>query len=869
MRSPLVKSVSVMVASALLFAGVRLAIAVEPTAKDKPGIGDGKDTAVKPVPEKKKDKPKEPKTLEELTKVDVETPDEKVDRRMRSPAEELAALTIQDGYRLELVASDPEVISPVCMVWDGNGRMYIAEMRSYMKDIDATKEKEPVSRVSRWESTNWDGKYDKHTVFADNLLLPRQVLALDDRIIIRETDTKDMFTYRDTKGTGTADEKVKIFEGGPQNGNLEHQPSGLTWNLDNWMYITHDTTRFRFANGKIETDKMAHSAGQWGMAMDDTGRMIFSTAGGEKPAHDFQAPLIYGKVQFKEELSADYQDIFPVIRLTDVQGGPKRLKPTGGVNHFTGCAGPSVFRGDGLPADFYGDYIVPEPVGRFVRRSKLKMENGKMVISNAYKGKEFIASIDPNFRPVWSATGPDGCLYFCDMYRGIIQEGNWTKEGSYLRNHIQKYGLEKNINGGRIWRLVHDSVKPRSTRPNMLNEKPVELMAHLADANGWWRDTAQKLIVIKQDKSIVPALMDMTLKHNNPIARLHALWTLEGLGSINLDLIRQKLTDSDARVRAAAIRMAEPMWNPTPEVPAVTPVATPSATTNDKTSAAANPATPAPKAQPKTQPKVKPVENVAVTALLKEVAIKDADAIVANQFVLSSNYVKLPQANQLINEVIAARTTAKLSVATQQAILKAWQDNIADAKANAFKQKQLAIKDPELAKAWGKGRENFLQTCVACHGEDGKGALVPENGVVPGATGGPIVVTPGMTLAPPLVGSKKIQGDKELVCRIMLHGLVGPNDGGKTYPGEMAGFKFLDDQFLANIATYVRNDFGNKGTMIKPADFAKVRKETEKRDKPFTLAELIDAKLYDPNAKLPSVEGLAKPVNRGEKVKSN
>lgn len=734
-------------------------------------------------------------------------PDEHADMSMHTPQDELAALQIAPGYHLELIASEPDIICPTVCAWDGNGRMYVAEFRSYMLDINAGKEKEPVSRVSRWESTKGDGHYDKHTIFADHLLLPRMVLPLDERIIIRETDTKDMIAYRDTTGTGVADEKVKIFEGGPQNGNLEHQPSGLTWDLDNWMYITHDSTRFRFTHGKIETDKLAYNAGQWGMAMDDTGRLILSSAGNEIPAHDFQANWQYGKLRMAGELSDNYNDVFPIVRLTDVQGGPMRLKPTGGLNHFTGCAGPSVYRGDALPADLYGDYIVPEPVGRFIRRSKMNLVDGKMVISNAYEGKEFIASRDPNFRPVWTATGPDGCLYICDMYHGIIQEGNWTKEGSYLRAQIQKYGLDKNIDRGRIWRLVYDGMKPRAGQPHMLDEKPAELVKHLSDPNGWWRDTAQKLIIVRGDKSVVPALKELATRSPNPIARLHALWTLDGLDSADADFIRLKMKDGDSRIRVAAMRIAEPMLL----------ISDPLA---------------------KTQPK----ENAAMMAAFKTMSV-DPDPTVANQYVLSVKYVKHPDADKLIQEVMTARETAKLSVATTKLIIKAWADNIAEAKANAQKQKMLALKDPKLAKIWAKGKENYMQTCIACHGEDGKGAPTPEK------VG---------TMAPSLAGSKKLMGDKALVCRIVLHGLIGPNDGGKTYPGEMAGLKVLDDQWLSSILTYARNDFGNKGPMIEPAEMAEIRKETEKRDKPFTLQELIEMNLWTSKGVPPATQPLQK-----------
>ncbi|MFP6892554.1 MAG: hypothetical protein VCA18_02305, partial [Opitutales bacterium] len=149
------------------------------------------------------------------------------------------SIELPEGYSLELVLSEPRIEEPVAMAWDGNGVLYVVEMRTYMQTADATGEQEPRSRISRHEDTNGDGVYDKSTVFIDKLLLPRMVLPLDDRVMVGITNTLDLWNYRDTDGDGVADEKVKVFEGGNRGGNMEHQPSGLIWNLDNWIYITY------------------------------------------------------------------------------------------------------------------------------------------------------------------------------------------------------------------------------------------------------------------------------------------------------------------------------------------------------------------------------------------------------------------------------------------------------------------------------------------------------------------------------------------------------------------------------------------------------------------------------------------------------
>ena len=272
---------------------------------------------------------------------------------------------------------------------------------------------------------------------------------------------------------------------------------------------------------------------------------------------DFQQPLIYGRISLPGEQERGFREVFPLVQIPDVQGGRGRFrKDSLTLNNFTGCAGQHLFRGDRLPADTYGDLFIPEPVGRLIRRAKVVNEGGRIVVKNATPGTEFIRSSDANFRPVNAATGPDGCLYIVDMYRGIIQEGNWVRKGSYLRGVVEQHGLDKNIGRGRIYRLVHESTK-RGPQPRMLDQRSAELVPYLSHPNGWWRDTAQKLIVVRNDQTAVPALMRLARDKQRPYGRLHALWTLDGLGEFDPVLIGERLADPDPRIRAAAIRLCE------------------------------------------------------------------------------------------------------------------------------------------------------------------------------------------------------------------------------------------------------------------------------------------------------------------------
>ena len=113
--------------------------------------------------------------------------------RPRTPVDEAAGFMLPAGYRMELIAAEPDVINPTLIEFDGNGRMYVGEMISYMMDADATREHDPISRISRWESTKGDGRYDKRTVFADQLVAPRMILPLQDGVILTsETDSDDL-----------------------------------------------------------------------------------------------------------------------------------------------------------------------------------------------------------------------------------------------------------------------------------------------------------------------------------------------------------------------------------------------------------------------------------------------------------------------------------------------------------------------------------------------------------------------------------------------------------------------------------------------------------------------------------------------------
>lgn len=592
-----------------------------------------------------------------------------------SPEDEAKTFVLQDGYRMELVVSDPIIKEPVVTVFDGNGRMFVAEMRSYMQEIDGKEEHVPTSRVSLHWSSKGDGVYDQHRVFIDHLVLPRMILPLADGLLVNETDTDDLWLYRDTDGDGVADKKELLYAGGPRGGNLEHQQSGLIWDRDNWIYEAANSYRLRLRGTNVIKETTPSNGGQWGLCQDDYGKLWIVNAGGELGPVNFQVPIAYGALKVKSEPTQEFMTVWPLVGLADVQGGVGRFRPENNtLNHFTASCGPDIFRGDCLPADLRGDLFFGEPVGRLIRRAKIEVKDGITHLSNPYDKSEFIRSSDPNFRPVNMVTAPDGTLYIVDMYRGIIQEGAWVREGSYLRKVVQKYQMDKNFGRGRIWRLAHKDFQP-GPAPHMLDETSAQLVTRLEHPNGWWRDTAQKLLILRADKSVVPALTAMARASKNSLARIHALWTIEGLDALDPALVREKLKDQDPQVRIAAIRVSETLYKQGNKslVAEVTPLA------------------------------------------------KDRDPNVALQVAMTAKLLNWPDMENLMNAAILTHPTPGIKELGLQLLQPP--------------RPALQGFTSEERKTFQRGEVIYQELCFACHGLTGKG--MPIQSGTPGATMAP------------------------------------------------------------------------------------------------------------------------------------
>ncbi len=226
----------------------------------------------------------------------------------------------------------------------------------------------------------------------------------------------------------------------------------------------------------------------------------------------------------------------------------------GTLNRFTAVCAPLIYRGDRLPAELYGNVFVADPAANLVGRIIVEDDGTTLRARKAYERGEFLASTDERFRPVYLSNAPDGTLYIVDMYRGVIQQRADITE--YLRDHIIRHKLEQPNAHGRIYRVVHETTR-RDTKRMLPNVPPAELVETLSHPNGWWRDTAQRLLVERGTTAVVPALAKLAEGAKDWRTRLHALWTLDGTDKLDPNLVAAALEDPSRDVRVSAIRLSE------------------------------------------------------------------------------------------------------------------------------------------------------------------------------------------------------------------------------------------------------------------------------------------------------------------------
>lgn len=492
-----------------------------------------------------------------------------------SPAAGLASLQVPAGYRVELVAAEPLVEDPVAFDWGPDGRLWVVEMRDYPNGVKWNGPGDELGvaggRVKLLTDTDGDGRYDRATVFLDDLPFPNGVKVWRQGILVSAAPS--VFYAEDTDGDGKADRRETILDGF-QPGNQQHRTNGLRWGIDNWLYqangdsggqvksvrtgttlnISGRDLRFRPDTGELEAQS---GQTQFGRNGDDWGNWF----GGNNANpmwhyvledHYLRRNPHVAPPENRRHVSVQpgASPVFPASRTLS------RFNDFNMSNRFTSACSPEVYRDDWLFGPDAGIQVfICEPVHNLVHREVMTAE-GVSFSSRRAAGeeqREFLASTDNWFRPVMVRTGPDGALWIADMYRAVIEHPEWIPQ-SWQR----KLDLRAGSDRGRIYRVVRaDGAPPRPPRLDQLDTPA--LVAALDSPHGWQRDMVQQLLLWRADRAAVAPLAQLARSAARPAARLQALCTIEGLGALPAPLVVQALDDPHPGVRRHAVRLAEPL----------------------------------------------------------------------------------------------------------------------------------------------------------------------------------------------------------------------------------------------------------------------------------------------------------------------
>jgi putative membrane-bound dehydrogenase-like protein len=519
----------------------------------------------------------------------------------KEPGEAAGTFRTRDGFQLELLAAEPLVTSPVAMEYDENGRAYVAEMRDYPYTDRSTDKPNtertsdlPIGRIRILEDSDGDGRFDRSTIFADGLSWPTG-LALW-RGGVYAAATPDVWYLKDTDGDGRADVRRRVFTGFHKF-NIQAVINNLRWGLDHKIYgagssngglirrgdssdsapVKMSGNDFRF-DPKTEEFELLSGGARFGQAFDDWGHRFIC---------DIRNPIRHAVIDDRYlrrnpflavvsplEDVALAGDTLPIYRISRPEpwrilnarrlaADPTIASPrseTVAAGYVTSACGLTFYRGSAYPSAYYGQAFIGEVAANVIHRQRLRPEGLTFRSERIDRGSEFVASTDNWFRPVNFTNAPDGTLHVLDMYRETI-EHPWS-----IPEDIKKdLDLESGRDRGRIYRLAPPGFRPRRP-PRLGKASSHELVAALENPDSWWRDTAHRLIYERQDQGCVALLRDL-LHRRAPdprtgpptaaLARLHALWSLQGLGALSDHDVLAALGDPLPEVREHAVRLAE------------------------------------------------------------------------------------------------------------------------------------------------------------------------------------------------------------------------------------------------------------------------------------------------------------------------
>lgn len=511
----------------------------------------------------------------------------------------LKTFRLQNGFKMELLAAEPLVTDPVAMQYDENGLAYVIEMNDYpytdkSKDEAWAEQKSAaIGKVRVLEDVDGDGKFDRSTIFADQLSWPTGLAFWKGGVYV--SATPDIWYFKDTDGDHKADIKRKVFTGF-RKFNVQAVMNNLKWGLDHQIYgaggsnggsiqasgltktdpINMGRRDFRF-DAETETFEVISGGARFGNTFDDWGNRFICNI--RNPLMHIVLPTKYlVRNRYLPVASAindvaEAGDTLSVFRVSPAEpwrvinaqrlaSDPNSRSPRSEKNatgFVTSSAGATIYRGTAYPKEYYGNAFIGEVAGNLVMRYRVTPDGVTFKASRAHDNVEFLASTDNWFRPVNFLNAPDGTLHALDMYRENI-EHPWSIPDD-IKAHLD---LTSGRDRGRIYRLVPPAYPGNYQKPRLprLGSADIEtLVAELENPNVWWRDTAHRLIFERQDQSAVPPLRKLLKNSSSALARLHALWSLQGLNALTEENLQRALNDKEPEIRRAAIRLAEPMLN--------------------------------------------------------------------------------------------------------------------------------------------------------------------------------------------------------------------------------------------------------------------------------------------------------------------
>jgi mono/diheme cytochrome c family protein/glucose/arabinose dehydrogenase len=798
-----------------------------------------------------------------------------------SAEDSLQTIVVPPGYRVELVAKEPLVMDPILLEFDADGRMWIVEMPAFAADQSMHDSREPLCRVVVLEDVDDDGVADKRTVFADDLVLPRAIKPLASGVLVGEPP--NLWLMRDTDGDLRMDEKERISDTyGRREGNPEHNANSLIWGLDNWIYTSEHDWHLRFRHGRFEVVKTL-PRGQWGGSIDDSGRVFRNVNNGPLfvdlvPARYFtrNPNVVRTRGLYEPLISLEEAVVWPVRPNRGVNRGYRDqfFRPDGSSKILQSAATPVVYRGDRLPEELRGGVFVTDTTTNLVHWFVVEEDGSGLVTArNGFDSGEIFASTDERLRPVGAASAPDGTLYVVDMYRGVVQDAAYQTE--YLQDYIRRQKLELPVHRGRIWRLTHETAV-RDHRPALSRESPAGLARYLSHPNGWWRDTAQQLLVQRGDLSVVPALKELARDAPDWRTRLHALGTLDGLSSLEAPLLESLLSDPLPQVRAWAIRWSEP-WLARPDHPLAEAVLRriddPSWAVRRQLAASVG-ELPLPRRLKAGVAILKRygADPITVDAVVSGMRGIEEDALVE----LLLGGVAAPQGEGVemlagavarsgdamgVRRVLARALTPARAAWQRTAMLRGLAVGLSDEgrprspgppgpSAPAARVVRLPMEPTALLRmSAGSGEPPALARAVAAD-LDWPGKPAPVVEVVPLTHAEQARFQAGRSLydslciachkengrggekvAKSLVGSDRVVGDAGIPIRIVLAGMEGD-------VGLMPPLGALSDEEIASVLTYVRREWGNGASAVSPESVREIRGLTRVRTRPWNAHDL-------------------------------